>query len=70
MYRIQRDENTVKILSNRGGTVYEASLDSYLIYDGGKAVAKVRDLSDPDLLKALVSAVRIPEDLDKAKPQH
>jgi len=66
MYRVKRTETEVKVLDNKGGTVYSAPLDSYLIYDEGKSVKKVSDLEDADLLKALVGAVTIPRTLDKA----
>jgi len=69
VYRIQRTEKEVKILDNRGGVVYEASLDAYVIYDQGKSVAKVKDLEDGELLKALVAAVEIKRDLGSSGPR-
>ena len=67
MYRVIRTEKEVKVMDNKGGTVYSAPLDCYLIYNEGKSVDKVSDLDDANLLKALVGAVVIPRTLiDKA----
>jgi len=65
MYRVNRTDKEVKVLDARGGTVFAAPLDSYIIWGDAKTVTKVTDLDDAALLKALVEVVTIRRDLDK-----
>jgi hypothetical protein len=62
MYEIERKDNKVFI---RKGTsaVYSASLDSYIIYrsDDKQLVSQVKDLTDAQLLLAVVNAIEIKE---------
>lgn len=65
MYRVNRTDKEVKVLDSRGGNVFTAPLDSFIIWGHENTVTKVSDLDDAALLKALVEAVTIRRDLDK-----
>jgi hypothetical protein len=66
MYEIERKDQQV-IIRRGGHAVYTASLDSWIVYRTGstkgpeQGAAQIKDLTDQNLLLALVNALEIKE---------
>jgi hypothetical protein len=63
MYEIERKDGQV-IIRRAGHAVHSISLASYIVYKLGEEpkVSKIKDLTDEQLLLALVSALKITGD--------
>lgn len=64
VYRVRREQNKVEVIQN-GVVVYSGAGDEYVVFkessDATKLTVKtIREMSDPEILLALATAVRIP----------
>jgi len=64
VYRVRRDSNRIEVIQN-GEIVYSGSSEEYLVFkeseDAKKySVKRINELTDPELLLALATAIRLP----------
>lgn len=62
MYRVSKDGTRIVISDWKGVVVYSADPDAIIVYEdpGGRVTARIKDLTDEQLLLALTRAIKLP----------